>query len=95
MHVWLKWLAVIAMTSLPFAVTAHAADEAAGTDDAAELYQAARMAIRTDSPAASALEYPECPPFGEDWDRMAAASWRDNAAAFPFVRKARGLKRAV
>jgi hypothetical protein len=50
-------------------------------NDAATLYAQAAKAIVVDSPSASNFEFPEYPPFGPDWDRLAQDAWTKNASA--------------
>jgi hypothetical protein len=69
-----------------FCASCLAADEAGAADN---LFLRAAAAIRADSPAATSMEYPEAPPFGAEWDRVAKESWEKNAAVFPLVRQAR------
>src|SRR4051812_1000817 len=83
----LQPIAAIALAALLLAPPALADEvELSQTQDAAKLYRAALDEVHTDSPAASSLEYPGYPPFGEAWDRMAEASRRENAGVFPLVR---------
>jgi hypothetical protein len=54
----------------------------------------AALKPRVDSPRASVLEYPGYPPYGAEWEKLAAASERLNAAAMSTARRARPLARA-
>lgn len=47
-----------------------------------------------ESPLHSGGEFPGYPPYGDEWEALAAASEEKNAAAFPLARKARQLRRA-
>ncbi len=65
-------------------------------ENAWPVYMAARAAIKpgVDSPRASAMTYPNYPPYGAGWVAMARASEQGNAAMFPLARRARQLPRA-
>lgn len=73
-----------------FVATSRSAFAVAG-DDATEgnLYMKAADAVRADSPAATSMEYPEAPPFGEEWNRVAKESWEKNTEVFKLIRGAR------
>src|SRR3954452_24072967 len=76
---------------------AHAAGAppaAAGEASAADHYKRAAAAINVDCPANSDLEYPSFPPLGDEWTKMEAAAWEQNAAARQLAREARSIGRA-
>jgi hypothetical protein len=59
------------------------------------LMQAAgAMKPRVDSPRASVLEYPNYPPLGATWEKLAAAAEQAHAPAFVLARQARRHSRA-
>jgi hypothetical protein len=62
---------------------------AADADPPENPYMRAVAVVAAVSPAGSNLEYPAVPPYGAEWDRMAAESFSKNAAVFPIVRAAR------
>src|SRR5688500_1893930 len=83
---------VTAPAAEPLTPEAEVAEETAEPRDAAALFLRAAREVKADSPAASNLEYPGYPPYGDDWDRIAEESWTQNATVFPLVRQARAAK---
>jgi hypothetical protein len=68
----------------------------ADADNAWLAYMRAADAVAPDveSPSQSAIEPPAYPPFGSEWEALAEASERANAAVFPLARSARQLTRS-
>ena len=62
-------------------------------ENGALLYLKAMTAIGTDSPAASAMDYPGYPPFPARWHKMEDKSVATNSEVFRLVRQARGYSR--
>ena len=62
--------------------------------DAAQLYLRAAQWITAISPAASNFTYPDYPPFGPEWDRMAQAAWDTNAPVRRLAHQARSSDQA-
>src|SRR3954454_17899686 len=83
----------IAMTTSP--PCAKSAPPTTAPSNAAEIYLQAAAAIRVESPAASNLEYRGFPPFGPDWDRLAADAWNSNGEARRLAREARSAEHAT
>ena len=80
----------------PMAVSDFAESALPPSDNAWTHYaEAARVvsASGVRSPRESTIEYPPYPPRGPQWESLAAASERGNAAAFQLARKARPLHR--
>jgi hypothetical protein len=88
---------VAARAEGPLSEEAERAEEAAPLreDNAVSLYVQAAKLITMESPSASALEYPDYPPYGAEWERLAEASWKQNAPVFELVRRARKLDKAT
>lgn len=78
-------LALFATATTLRAQTAPATTQAATAHD---LYVGAAALVVAESPSASSFEFPGYPPMGDDWQRLAAAAWRDNADARDMAREA-------
>ncbi len=62
-----------------------------GVVNVVEVYQRAAERIQGDSPASSNLEYPNYPPYSEQWEELAKAAWEQNAEARELVRSVRNV----
>jgi hypothetical protein len=60
----------------------------------AEFYRSVNQMLAVDCPASSNITYPDYPPFGAEWDRMAKAAWEAEQPALVRVREARSIKEA-
>ncbi len=88
-HVAITCLALLMIVPGTLAQEVSATDEAG----AVELYVKAADMMVIDSPASSPLGYPDYPPFGAEWDRMAKQAFEANAEARKLVRQAREIDR--
>lgn len=67
------------------------------SENAWNVYAQAIAALKpgVDSPRNSGLEYPTYPPYGAEWEELAAASEQAHSVVFGSLRRARGLERSL
>jgi hypothetical protein len=75
-------------------ITSTAPATTSSTGSTAEFYRSVNDVLGVDCPASSNLSYPEYPPFGTEWDRMAKAAWGAEQPALVRVREARAIQKA-
>src|SRR3954451_5403120 len=92
---WMALSVVILMLIAASPRFAESAPPTSAPSNSADLYLQAAAAIRVESPAASNLEYRGFPPFGPDWDRLAADASNSNGEARRLAREARSAEHAT